>query len=98
MADAGGQGSKVVGFDVSFVNTTEKVAKVVLIQIGDTTFAKTGTFSPNVVIAWRIAAIPGPCSVKAVRFDDGSEWAAPQSQNPAAAQPQGPPRHRNGGA
>src|SRR5450631_1632835 len=69
---------QIVGFDVSFVNTTERTANLVLVRIGSTEFAKTGTFSPDAVIAWRIAAKSGgDCSVRAVRFDDGSEWDAP---------------------
>jgi hypothetical protein len=84
---AGGHGDQVVGFDVSFVNTTTKTASVVLLRIGSTDFAKTGTFSPGATIAWRLAAAPGPCSIKAVRFTDGSEWDAPpqttSAQSPA---------------
>lgn len=76
-ASASGVGARAVGFDVSFVNMTNKIATVVLLRIGDTTFAKTGTFSPGVVIAWRLAAAPGACSIVAVRFADGTEWAAP---------------------
>ena len=74
---AGGnaQGAQTVGFDLSFVNTSEKVANLVLIRVGRTDFAKTGTFSPNAVIAWRIAAKSGSdCAIRAVRFDDGTEW------------------------
>ena len=74
---AAGHGEQAVGFDVSFVNTTQKVATLVVIRIGDTDFVKTGTFSPGVVIAWRLAAQTGACSVRAVRFADGSEWTAP---------------------
>lgn len=76
-ASASGVGARTVGFDVSFVNTTDHVANLVLLRIGDTTFAKTGTFSPGIVIAWRLAAQPGPCSIVAVRFADGTEWVAP---------------------
>jgi hypothetical protein len=75
---AGGntQGEQTVGFDLSFVNTSGKVANLVLIRVGRTDFAKTGTFSPNAVIAWRIAAKSGSdCAIRAVRFDDGTEWA-----------------------
>lgn len=71
------RGDQVVGFDVSFVNTTQKVATVIVVRIGDTEFAKTGTFSPGVTIAWRLAAAPGACSIRAVRFQDGTEWTAP---------------------
>ena len=74
---AGGnaQGAQTVGFDLSFVNTSEKVANLVLIRVGRTDFAKTGTFSPNAVITWRIAAKSGgDCAIRAVRFDDGTEW------------------------
>jgi hypothetical protein len=74
---AGGnaQGAQTVGFDLSFVNTSAKVANLVLIRVGRTDFAKTGTFSPNAVIAWRIAAKSGSeCAIRAVRFDDGTEW------------------------
>ncbi len=77
---AGGnaQGVQIVGFDLSFVNTSVKTANVVLIRVGQTDFAKTGMFSPNAVIAWRIAAKSGSeCKVRAVRFDDGSEWDDP---------------------
>jgi hypothetical protein len=74
------KGDQVVGFDVSFVNTTSKVAKIVMIRIGETEFTKIGKFSPDAVIAWRIAAKPGACSVRAVRFEDGSEWA-PSEEN-----------------
>jgi hypothetical protein len=70
---------QIVGFDLSFVNTTNKAANIVLVRIGNTDFAKTGIFSPNAVIAWRIAAKSGgDCLVKAVRFDDGTEWDAPE--------------------
>jgi hypothetical protein len=58
-------GEQIVGFDLSFVNTTCAVASLVLILVGRTDFAKTGTFSPNAVIAWRIAAKSGsecPCA------------------------------------
>lgn len=74
---AGGnaQGEQTVGFHFSFVNTGEKTANLVLIRVGRTDFAKTGTFSPNAVIAWRIAAKSGSeGAIRAVRFDDGSEW------------------------
>lgn len=73
------RGDQVVGFDVSFVNTTARIAKIVVIQVGATDFTKIGTFSPGVVIAWRFAARPGECTVRTVRFDDGSEWTAPVS-------------------
>jgi hypothetical protein len=69
------KGDQNVGFDVSFVNTSAKVAKLVMIRIGDTDFAKVGTFSPDAVISWRIAAPPGACSVRGVRFADDSEWS-----------------------
>lgn len=78
-------GERVIGFDVSFVNTTAKVAKIVMIRIGDTAFTKIGSFAPDKVIAWRLDARPGDCMVTAVRFEDGSEWSAPpplSSQNP----------------
>jgi hypothetical protein len=74
---AASRGVQSLGFDVSFVNTTTKIAKIVVIRIGDTDFTKIGKFSPDAVIAWRVAAHAGDCSVRAVRFDDGSEWAAP---------------------
>jgi hypothetical protein len=77
---AGGnaQGPQTVGFDLSFVNTSAKVANLVLVRVGQTDFAKTGTFSPNAVNAWRIAAKTGSeCGVRAVRFEDGSEWDYP---------------------
>jgi hypothetical protein len=70
-------GDQILGFDLSFVNTTSKTAKIVMIRIGDTEFAKVGTFSPGAVIAWRISAHAGDCSIRAVRFDDGTEWSAP---------------------
>jgi hypothetical protein len=71
-------GARTVGFDISFVNTSDKVAKLVLIRIGATEFADIGTFSPNAVIAWRVAAKEGSdCVIKAVRFVDGSEWSLP---------------------
>jgi len=41
---------------MSFVNTFAKVANVVVIRVGRTDFAKTVTFTPNAVVAWRIAA------------------------------------------
>jgi hypothetical protein len=50
---------RTIGFDLSFVNTTEMTANVVLVRIGNADFAKTGTFSPNAVIASRIAANSG---------------------------------------
>lgn len=72
-------GAHVRGFDLSFVNTTNKVVKLVMIRIGGTDFAELGTFSPGVVIAKRIAAHEeGECLVTAVRFEDGTEWAQPQ--------------------
>jgi len=70
--------SSVVGFDVSFVNTTDQPAKLVMLRIGGTDFAKIGTFSPGVAISWRLDAPSGSnCSIRAVRFEDGSEWTAP---------------------
>lgn len=78
----GAVGARTVGFDVSFVNTTSKTANLVIVRIGETDFAKIGTFSPGVVIAWRLAASPGACSIHAVRFDDGSEWSAPEDASP----------------
>ncbi len=71
---AGGsaQGDQAVGFDLSIVNTSTKVANLVLVRFGQTDFAKTGTFSPGAVIEWRIAAKSG--SECALRFDDDSEW------------------------
>jgi hypothetical protein len=79
----GATGERVIGFDVSFVNTTAKVAKIVMIRIGDTEFTKIGSFAPDKVIAWRLAARPGDCMVTAVRFDDGSEWSAPSPPSPS---------------
>jgi len=79
----GATGERVIGFDVSFVNTTAKVAKIVMIRIGDTEFTKIGSFAPDKVIAWRLAARPGDCMVTAVRFDDGSEWSAPPPPSPS---------------
>ncbi len=74
-AAGGAQGAQTVGFDLSFVNTSDKVANLVLIRVGRTDFAKTGTFTPNAAIAWRIAAKSGSeCAIRAVRFVDGSEW------------------------
>jgi hypothetical protein len=71
------QGEQTVGFDVSFVNTSQKAANLVLVRVGATDFAKTGTFTPNAVIAWRLAAKSGSeCAIRAVRFEDGSEWSA----------------------
>lgn len=71
-------GAAVVGFDVSFVNTTDQTAKLVMLRIGGTDFAKIGTFSPGTVISWRLDAPTGSnCSIRAVRFADGSEWTAP---------------------
>ena len=88
------RGAVGVGYDVSFVNTTNKVATIVMIQIGADEFTKIGTFSPNAVVAWRLDAPPGPCSIRAIRFKDGSEWAAPTphpeatlSSPPAAISP-----------
>lgn len=78
----GAVGARTVGFDVSFVNTTSKTANLVIVRIGETDFAKIGTFSPGAVIAWRLAASPGACSIHAVRFDDGSEWTAPEDASP----------------
>ena len=79
-------GDQVVGFDLSFVNTSPKVARIVIVRVGGTDFTKIGTFSPDAVIAWRIAAPPGGCQVKADRFEDGTEWsyAAPSSATGAA--------------
>jgi hypothetical protein len=68
-------GDQVVGFDLSFVNTSPKIARIVIVRVGGTDFTKIGTFSPDAVIAWRIAAPPGSCEVKAVRFEDGTEWS-----------------------
>ncbi len=74
---AGGRGARAVGFDVSFMNVSKVSAVLVLLRIGETDFAKTGIFTTGVNIAWRLAAIPGPCSIEAVRFSDGSEWVKP---------------------
>jgi len=54
-----------------------------MVRIGGSDFVKTGEFTPNAVISWRIdAASFGTfdaqnCAIKAVRFVDGSEWSAP---------------------
>ena len=82
-------GAQTVGFDLSFVNTTQKVAKIVMIRIGGTDFTKIGKFSPEAVVAWRIAAPEGACEVRAVRFEDGTEWSAVASV-PSYAAPAAP--------
>jgi hypothetical protein len=70
-------------FDLSFVNLTSKTAKVVMVRIGGTDFAKVGTFGPGSTTAWKIDAKSfgtfdaQNCSIQAIRFDDGSEWSAP---------------------
>ena len=43
----------------------------------ETDVADVGKFAPDVAIKWRIPAMPGPCSLRAVRFEDGTEWSAP---------------------
>lgn len=71
-------GAAVVGFDLSFVNTTDKLAKLVLLRIGERDFVKVGTFSPGAVVSWHLDAPAGSaCFISAVRFEDGSEWTAP---------------------
>jgi hypothetical protein len=70
--------------DLSFVNTATRNIKIVIVRIGDTEVANVGKFSPDVTIKWRIPAMPGPCSVRAVRFEDGTEWSA-SSAPPAPA-------------
>jgi len=77
---AGGnaQSEQTVGFDLSFVNASDKTSNRVLVRVGKTDFAKTGKFTPNAVLASRIAAKSGSeCAVRAVRFDDSSEWDNP---------------------
>ena len=70
-------------FDLSFQNISAKTAIAVMVHIGGSDFVKTGEFAPKAVIAWRIdAASFGTfeaqnCSIKAVRFTDGSEWNVP---------------------
>jgi hypothetical protein len=63
--------------DLSFVNLSVKPAKLLIVSIGDSDVANSGTFTPGSEIKWRLPAEPGPCKIKAVRFDDGSEWNAP---------------------
>ena len=71
-------------FDLSFQNISAKTANAVMVRIGGSDFVKTGAFAANSVTVWRIdAASFGTfdaqnCSIKAVRFVDGSEWDAPQ--------------------
>jgi hypothetical protein len=62
---AGGnaQGEQTVGFDLSFVNTSDRVATLVRTRVGRT---DSGTFTPNAVIAWRIAAKSGKNHVSPV--------------------------------
>jgi hypothetical protein len=82
-----GNGSAVFpyrsSFDLSFVNLTTKTAKVVMVRVGGTDFAKVGTFGPGSTTAWKIDAKSfgtfeaQNCSIQAIRFDDGSEWSAP---------------------
>jgi hypothetical protein len=78
-------GEKFNGFDISFLNTSEKTAKLVLIRIGKTDFVKSGKFSPGAVIRWRLDAQSGSsgCSIRAVRFEDGSEWKASVDATPS---------------
>jgi hypothetical protein len=71
--------------DLSFVNTTMKNIKIVVVRIGGTEVANIGKFAPDVTIKWRIPAMPGPCSLRAVRFEDGTEWAAPPLPAPSAS-------------
>jgi hypothetical protein len=76
----GASSDRVVGFDISFLNTTGKTANRVLIRVGNTDFEKAGSFAPNTVIAWRVGAKGGDggeCSIRSVRFTDGSQWTAP---------------------
>lgn len=68
---SGSSASASQSFDISFVNTTTRVAKIVII-------------APGSVVGWRIAATSGECSVRAVRFADGSEWSAPIMQPSAS--------------
>ena len=65
------------GFDVSFINTSTKAVVLVLIRIGDTLFAWTGSSAPGSVTSWKVAAVGRSCSIRAVRFADGTEWKAP---------------------
>ena len=80
-------GAKFNGFDVTFMNTTDKMVKLVLLRIGHSEFAKTGKFSPGAVIRWRLDAQAESlgCSIRAVRFEDGSEWKAPVDEMPSPA-------------
>ena len=88
-----GNGSAVFpfrsSFDLSFVNLTAKTAKVVMVRIGGTDFAKVGTFGPGSTTAWKIDAKSfgtneaQNCSIQAIRFDDGSEWSAPPPPSPS---------------
>ena len=70
-------------FDISFMNTTAKTAKMVMVRIGGTDFVKVGTFKPGDVASWRLDAksfgtfAAQNCQIQAVRFEDGSEWTAP---------------------
>ena len=78
-------GEKFNGFDISFLNTSDKTAKLVLIRIGKTDFVKSGKFSPGAIVRWRLDAQSGSsgCSIRAVRFEDGSEWKAPVDATPS---------------
>jgi hypothetical protein len=71
--------------ELSFVNTTKKNIKIVLVRNGETDVADIGKFSPDATIKWRIPAVPGPCTLRAVRFEDGTEWTAPPTPAPSGS-------------
>ncbi len=75
----------VNSMDISFVNVSKKIAKIVVVKIGGTEIANIGKFSPDVAIKWRVPAVPGSCSLRAVRFEDGTEWTAPPEPHPSAS-------------
>lgn len=68
--------------DVSFVNTTTKNISIVVLRIGSTDVSDVGTFYPNQTNLWRIEALLGACSLRAVRYEDGTEWSAPAAASP----------------
>jgi hypothetical protein len=67
-------GPSYLGFEVGFVNVSSETATLVLVNVGGTDFVEAGTFTPGARFIRRYSAAPGPCTVKAVRFEDGTEW------------------------
>lgn len=77
--------------EISFVNTTAKNISIVLLHVGSTDVADVGTFRPEQSVEWSIPAVPGACSLTAVRYEDGTEWSAPAPMPAAAPAPASAP-------